>query len=39
MCRPRRYSIHNVKQPSFFPPGSFFVRFFFLFAFVAADPE
>src|SRR5262245_51936381 len=26
MDRPRRYPIHNIKQPSFFPPGSFRVR-------------
>src|SRR5262245_35917411 len=26
MDRPRRYPIHNVKQPSFFRPGSFRVR-------------
>src|SRR5262249_30257317 len=34
------FPIHHVKQPSFFPPGSFFVRVLLpLFAFLAADPE
>src|SRR5262245_44973270 len=38
---PASSPIHNVKQPSFFVPGSFCVRVSFLplFSFVAADPR